>query len=1085
MATGLEALGAASAVLQVISFSCSVASLCYKIYDGKPTAEHDLEDYASRMIEAAGQVQTRCQAMPHMTTAEKKLAEIGAKCQGAAQALEKEAQYVTELCKKGKLRQAVWATLRSSKHKKNVERLQMSLDGYTQVMETQLLLNLCTTSDAIELKQSQRFQTLTSDVQDFISRMADGHKKIEGLIKTEHNTTRDHVKREAEITRGDVKTHMVSEVQALGVRAATDAQRERLLKSLKADVMNQRYNNVMDSNAATFERVFLSFDHMCQRDPNDWQPLDRKALDVSGGAIERKPHWELTSDAVVQEIDERWRGFISWLQSDNRNIFWIRGKPGSGKSTLMKFVIDNDNTGKLLGRWRPGTKILSHFFWKIGSPPQNSIKGLLCSLLHCILRESSLSIEEVLNHFKNSSSKDSYDDWSAAELEKLVLFLLAENMSPVCIFIDGLDEISSQDGYFKLLNVVEQLNAWDHVKVCVSSRPETQLVQRFQRIAATSIRLEDLTRPEMSVYVHKELKPFNASGEISSSLLEELTRGLLYKAQGVFLWLFLATRSLINGVQNRDDEGTLLQRFKELPEELEDLYADMWKRLKGNNSVYRETAARYFRFVVTGAQPVNVTKQTHNFFILRPTLLEIALAERTKDREVLTHKANDSSHADLKMLCETTAETISTRCAGLLQLTRGVSGRNIDEIPHLDEIKFLNQVVSFIHRTAHDFLVETQAGQEILNYKHIPSLSVRTDVTLVKSMLCVANILAREFNFVTDVDDVIGIIADTARKGGIDESEMTAILPIGLELWEAGVISAFPRRWGPGWGFFPLLAWESPLFDDFVLSTLKQADSDSDSDSTVITDTLRNICAMAVWKQGNAPIRMMQELMSMGADPHAIGWWNFHQGGQLGSTTTTHTHQVTAYGLFLTFAWNYLRGKAPDMSGIVGVIDTMTQARPNWQTRILLNFFFFSRTLSILTLPWADTSHGSLGFYCEVDLQYLLAQILAAVDSINPATHDSRLHNVAAGFTEPGAIIRFIRKSNDKDGSSYYRILNQQPFQYLIGVIFGPQLHSVDLDGDLDSVSSLVNDPALAKRVDFGTELDMLAEEIQVLAKVS
>lgn len=142
MATGLEALGAASAVLQVISFSCNVISLCYGIYDGKPTVEHDLEDYASRMIDAASRVQTRSQAMPQMTDAEKKLVEIGHKCQETAQDLEKETQAVTRLCQKGILYKAAWATLRSSKHRKNIERLQKSLEGHRRVMETQLMLEL-------------------------------------------------------------------------------------------------------------------------------------------------------------------------------------------------------------------------------------------------------------------------------------------------------------------------------------------------------------------------------------------------------------------------------------------------------------------------------------------------------------------------------------------------------------------------------------------------------------------------------------------------------------------------------------------------------------------------------------------------------------------------------------------------------------------------------------------------------------------------------------------------------------------------------------------------------------------------------
>ncbi|KAF7554276.1 hypothetical protein G7Z17_g3025 [Cylindrodendrum hubeiense] len=577
MATGFEALGAASAVLQVISFSCSVASLCYDIYDGKPTIEHGLEDYASRMIEAAGHVQTRCQMISHATDAEKRLAEIGLKCQSAAQALEKEVH---------------------------------------------------TTTDAIELKQRRGFQNLGDDVRALVSQIADGHTKTEELIKTEQNTTRDLLIREAVRTRED-NAQVVSEVQAMGVRAATDAQRERLLKSLKADIMNQRYHDVMCSSAATFERVFLSYNHTVLQDYDNWQPTHREVLDVSDGELVIDDYGLDMTTVMVQEIDQR------------------------------------------------------------------CIKGLLCSLIHRILRESSRAIDQVLHRFKNSSSMDSYHDWSNKKLEKVLFVLLDDNDHPVCIFIDGLDEISDQDGYFKLLALVERLNTRDHVKVCVSSRPETQLRQRFQAIGATSIRLEDLTRPEMKAYVHKEIQPFRKGGKMSSSLLNKLTSGLLCKAEGVFLWLFLATRSLINGIQNCDDEETLLRRLAELPGELEELYENMWKRLNGNDSVYRKTAAR--------------------------------------------------SLADLKMLCETTANNISTRCAGLLQLRNGIiqlSG-NIASPP---EFNFLVQHVEFIHRTAHDFFVETQAGQDILNYKHAPSLSVNTDVALVNSILYMARVFHMEFN---------------------------------------------------------------------------------------------------------------------------------------------------------------------------------------------------------------------------------------------------------------------------------------------------------------------------------------------------
>jgi tRNA U34 5-carboxymethylaminomethyl modifying GTPase MnmE/TrmE len=42
--------------------------------------------------------------------------------------------------------------------------------------------------------------------------------------------------------------------------------------------------------------------------------------------------------------------FPSWLQSGN-DIYWIEGKPGSGKSTLINFLISNHKTTGLLRRW--------------------------------------------------------------------------------------------------------------------------------------------------------------------------------------------------------------------------------------------------------------------------------------------------------------------------------------------------------------------------------------------------------------------------------------------------------------------------------------------------------------------------------------------------------------------------------------------------------------------------------------------------------------------------------------------------------------------------------------------------------------
>lgn len=143
----------------------------------------------------------------------------------------------------------------------------------------------------------------------------------------------------------------------------------------------------------------------------------------------------------------------------------------------MKFIMENDNTQRLLERWSLGTKLLSHFFWKVGTSPQNGIKGLLCSMLHGALTECNGLIDQVLDDFKATLSKDSYHDWLVRELNDVFFSALQQKTWPICIFIDGLDEISDKDGFSKLRDLSEQLNRCDGVKLCVSSHPEKRLLE--------------------------------------------------------------------------------------------------------------------------------------------------------------------------------------------------------------------------------------------------------------------------------------------------------------------------------------------------------------------------------------------------------------------------------------------------------------------------------------------------------------------------------------------------------------------------------------------------------------------------------
>ena len=80
--------------------------------------------------------------------------------------------------------------------------------------------------------------------------------------------------------------------------------------------------------------------------------------------------------------------FHNWVRSQN-GIYWIMGKAGSGKSTLMKFLLNHTETAESLKSWAGPKELVtaSFFFWNAGPSIQKSQEGLFRSLLYEILSQ--------------------------------------------------------------------------------------------------------------------------------------------------------------------------------------------------------------------------------------------------------------------------------------------------------------------------------------------------------------------------------------------------------------------------------------------------------------------------------------------------------------------------------------------------------------------------------------------------------------------------------------------------------------------------------------------------------------------------
>lgn len=86
-------------------------------------------------------------------------------------------------------------------------------------------------------------------------------------------------------------------------------------------------------------------------------------------------HLQTLSWVYDTEVDQdNSATFVEWLSSDD-DLYWISGRPGSGKSTLMKFLYTHDATKEHLTRWAGGDEVLIAEYFS-GMPGRMNCRSL-------------------------------------------------------------------------------------------------------------------------------------------------------------------------------------------------------------------------------------------------------------------------------------------------------------------------------------------------------------------------------------------------------------------------------------------------------------------------------------------------------------------------------------------------------------------------------------------------------------------------------------------------------------------------------------------------------------------------------------
>ncbi|KAI0551533.1 hypothetical protein F4679DRAFT_538294 [Xylaria curta] len=255
--------------------------------------------------------------------------------------------------------------------------------------------------------------------------------------------------------------------------------------------------------------------------------------------------------------------YINWTNKSamQNNFLWIKGKPGAGKSTLMKFLlvklrnqIKEDGNQEIL---------LSFFFNARGCDLEKTTVGLYRSLLLQLL-EACPNLQSILDRIRIGCF------WTIGTLTTLfeeALQLLGDT-TLICL-IDALDEC--EEGQIR--DMVRFLSdpgvIPNRSRICFASRHYPQISIK----TGLSIVLEEQIGHSQDIesYLHSALviKDSPLAGQIRCDLQK--------KASGVFIWVVLVV-DILNREYDAGREHVLRARIQQFPGDLHDLFLDILTR---------------------------------------------------------------------------------------------------------------------------------------------------------------------------------------------------------------------------------------------------------------------------------------------------------------------------------------------------------------------------------------------------------------------------------------------------------------------------------------------------------------------------
>ncbi|MCJ1348924.1 hypothetical protein MMC31_007157 [Peltigera leucophlebia] len=273
--------------------------------------------------------------------------------------------------------------------------------------------------------------------------------------------------------------------------------------------------------------------------------------------------------------------YRQWLSQD-QGLLWISGKPGAGKSTLMKYALQAIQQGESMSLSKPMT--LSFFFHGRGAEIQRTPFGMFRSLLHQLLKKFPGPLSEVVRTFQSNCKDMEKWEWHQKDLQRLLKTCIPNVLEEcaVRILVDALDECGE-----------------------IAARELVTYFQDHSQAIGGGLEfcVERENHNDIKSYIQEKLQHAIHNDKELEILQDEIFK----RSSCIFQWVVLVLDRAIWQYREGYSVPYILEQLYETPADLDSLYKSILQGLNKNKQ-NQSRSLKLMQWICFARRPLSLTE---------------------------------------------------------------------------------------------------------------------------------------------------------------------------------------------------------------------------------------------------------------------------------------------------------------------------------------------------------------------------------------------------------------------------------------------------------------------------------------------